>query len=154
MRIKKVSQTTSTNATIVDGYSESTQDGYSCNYINDGFGKILWTNPNPTSSFEAQNITLSSSNYDILEFYFKSLDANSNILSVRTVKGKSANLQSLLLDGTKIDIVLRTATYVNDTQYSISAGNIVQVPSTSNVFNTNTQCIPIYVIGYKTNLFN
>ena len=34
MRIKKVSQTTSTNATIVDGYSESTQDGYSCNYVN------------------------------------------------------------------------------------------------------------------------
>lgn len=34
MRIKKISQTTSTNATIVDGYSESTQDGYSCNYIN------------------------------------------------------------------------------------------------------------------------
>lgn len=34
MRIRKISQTTSTNATIVDSYSESTQDGYSCNYVN------------------------------------------------------------------------------------------------------------------------
>lgn len=34
MRIKKVSQTTPTSSQIVDGYSESTTDGYSANYIN------------------------------------------------------------------------------------------------------------------------
>ena len=34
MRIKKVSQTTSTQAQVVDGYSTSTTDSYSCNYAN------------------------------------------------------------------------------------------------------------------------
>lgn len=34
MRIKKVSQTSSIQAQIVDGYSESTTDGYSANYVN------------------------------------------------------------------------------------------------------------------------
>ena len=34
MRIKKVSQTTSTQAQVVDGYSTSTTDSYSCNYVN------------------------------------------------------------------------------------------------------------------------
>lgn len=34
MRIKKVSQTTSTQAQVVDGYSTSTSDSYSCNYVN------------------------------------------------------------------------------------------------------------------------
>lgn len=34
MRIKKVSQTTSTQAQVVDGYSASTTDSYSCNYVN------------------------------------------------------------------------------------------------------------------------
>lgn len=34
MRIKKISQTTTTQAQISDGYSESKIDGYSCNYIN------------------------------------------------------------------------------------------------------------------------
>lgn len=34
MRIKKVSQTTPSTAQIVDGYSESTTDGYSANYVN------------------------------------------------------------------------------------------------------------------------
>ena len=35
MRIKKVSQTTPTTAQVVDGYSTSTNDSYSCNYINE-----------------------------------------------------------------------------------------------------------------------
>ena len=34
MRIKKVSQTTATQAQVVDGYSTSTTDSYSCNYEN------------------------------------------------------------------------------------------------------------------------
>ena len=34
MRIKKVSQTTSTQAQVVDGYSTSTTDSYSANYVN------------------------------------------------------------------------------------------------------------------------
>lgn len=34
MRIKKVSQTTATQAQVVDGYSTSTTDCYSCNYVN------------------------------------------------------------------------------------------------------------------------
>ena len=34
MRIKKVSQTTPTQAQVVDGYSTSTTDSYSANYVN------------------------------------------------------------------------------------------------------------------------
>lgn len=34
MKIKKTSETTPTMASIVDDYSTSTQDGYSCNYVN------------------------------------------------------------------------------------------------------------------------
>lgn len=34
MRIKKVSQTVPTTAQVVDGYSNSTTDSYSCNYVN------------------------------------------------------------------------------------------------------------------------
>ena len=37
MRIKKVSQTTSTQAQVVDGYSTSAIDSYSCNYANNNF---------------------------------------------------------------------------------------------------------------------
>lgn len=117
-------------------------------------GTILWTNDSPTSSFGSQSITLSNDDYDILEFYYKTFSGTDEIVSTKTIKGHNANLQTLYLDGTKIDIAYRTATYVNNTSYSISTGHIVQAPGTANAFTTNTQCIPLYVIGYKTGLFD
>ena len=47
MRIKKVSQTVPTYGQIVDGYSTSTTDAYSCNYVNG-----LHTIENKTSSIQ------------------------------------------------------------------------------------------------------
>lgn len=35
MRIKKIAETTPITGNVIDGYSESTADGYSCNYINE-----------------------------------------------------------------------------------------------------------------------
>ena len=35
MRIKKVSETTPITGQVIDGYSESTTDGYSANYVNE-----------------------------------------------------------------------------------------------------------------------
>ena len=144
----------SSSLTVHDSYSSSTTEPYSANYINGIVGRILWTNHNATIAFGPQTINLSSNDYDILEFYYKSLTGSDEIVSSKTIKGHNANLQTLYLDGTKIDIVVRKATYINDTSYSISTGNIVQAPSTSNTFTTNVQCIPLYVIGYKTGLFS
>ena len=47
MRIKKVSKTTATSAQVIDGYSESTTDAYSCNYIN----KIIESGSNANGSY-------------------------------------------------------------------------------------------------------
>ena len=45
MRIRKVSETAPVQAQIVDGYSTSTTDGYSANYLNGKLEnyKVLWT---------------------------------------------------------------------------------------------------------------
>lgn len=43
MRIKKTSQTTPIQAQIVDGYSESTTDGYSANYVNNAIKDVYST---------------------------------------------------------------------------------------------------------------
>ena len=43
MRIKKVSQTTPVQAKIVDGYSTSSTDGYSANYVNSITADNDWT---------------------------------------------------------------------------------------------------------------
>lgn len=66
--IKKISQTTPVSANIVDNYSTSTQDGYSCNYANEHFGgEILYENNSGTNG----NVPLSKniSNYSFIEIY-------------------------------------------------------------------------------------
>ncbi len=40
MRIKKISQTTATLSQIINGYSTSTTDAYSCAYVNSILGDI------------------------------------------------------------------------------------------------------------------
>ena len=70
MRIRKTSQTTTTSAQLLNSYSTSQTSGYACDYINRHFqsnAAILWQNSNPTNSFGVETITLSSSDYDILE---------------------------------------------------------------------------------------
>ena len=69
MRIKKTSETTPTMASVVDGYSTSTQDGYSCNYANKHYeGTVLYLNNNGATG----NITLNDSvnNYIYLEIEY------------------------------------------------------------------------------------
>lgn len=41
MRIKKTSQTTPVQAEVVNIYSESTENAYSCDYVNNTFGGII-----------------------------------------------------------------------------------------------------------------
>ena len=70
MRIKKTSETTPTMASIVDGYSTSTQDGYSCNYINGLIKHTTITGTTDSSGFVSS--TLSTSNVLVLNAIFNS----------------------------------------------------------------------------------
>lgn len=66
MRIKKTSQTTTTQAQIVDGYSESKIDGYSANYVNNNIKSKytqLWTG-HASSGTEVLNDSIE--NYDFI----------------------------------------------------------------------------------------
>lgn len=118
-------------------------------YVDDNFqssGKILWTNPNPTVDFPQQDITLSSSDYDILDFYFKSSKGNNYMLHNRTLKGYSAILFSVSVAQSPY-VQRRYADYVNDTTYNIKGMEGAWGGDEGNL-------LPMYVIGYKTGLFD
>lgn len=107
-------------------------------------GKILWTNSNPTSEFSSQNITLSSNDYDmLLMFFLRAKDVN-ELIQGMTIKGYSIRVDSVTGDGSSRRRIL---TYVDDTTYNVSNGF---GPDGSAV---NGAMVPLYVIGYKTNLF-
>lgn len=124
-------------------------------YVDTNFiqkGKILWTNANPESNFDPQTITLSDSNYDVLEVYYISSSGTNDdyVSSTKTPKGYNINLVSLGYNASTSPMRVRRINYVSDTRLSITEGKS-GVNSTSNL--NNSVCIPIYIIGYKTGLF-
>ena len=148
MRIKKVSQTTSTQAQVVNGYSTSTTDSYSCNYVNNLTGKILWANPDPTQAIsQATNISLSSNDYDILEVIYIQSTSNTVLMySTKFLKGGSTRMR---ISSTDSSNMYRGITYLTDTSYRID------LPYSDNTtIAVSTISIPLYIIGYKTGLFS
>lgn len=113
-------------------------------------GQILWTNPNPTSSFSTQTITLSSDNYDMYEvIYYSSITLASQMSTGRIKKGQTIYLQQTYYDINLSQIRIRQ----RDISYGSGLSLNIQNAKTNG--NTeNTALIPMYVIGYKTGLFN
>ena len=122
-------------------------------------GKLLWKNISPTSSFPSQNITLSSSDYDVLEIYYNQGTSNTKCWCVKVIKGYGTDLTLLInfnagVSSQSIDGRARGISYVNDTTYAISdclerSGSGTTAPGVN-----NGGLIPLYIIGYKTGLIN
>lgn len=159
MRIKKTSQTTPVQAEVVNIYSESQENAYSCDYINNNFdnsGDILWSNSNPTDDFSNQTITLNSSDYDAYELiYARSKSQNIRYSTGRIPKGSSFNIFVFAGEesGGYLSYRYRNLNYVSDTSLSVS--NCIQKIVTETTTGTaNATCIPLYIIGYNTELFS
>lgn len=110
-------------------------------------GTILWENPNPTADFAAQTITLSSSDYDCYEvIYRQSVDTARTFNTGKILKGNGTILsfQAILPH-------YRAINYNSDTSLTIGEG--IDLPSYATTSANNSQCVPLYIIGYKTGLF-
>lgn len=157
-RIRKTSETRPLTGHVVNAYSESESNAYSCDYANKAFGgKILWTNSSPASSFASQNITLSSDDYDMFEiiYFLTNYTGYDNRISTGKLpyeQGKKALISTLDYDGNSgVVTYRRNITMTSKTQFSVSnCEKNWNIGSST----TNTYAIPLYIIGYKTNLFN
>lgn len=112
-------------------------------------GQILWTNSNPNNDISsATTITLSNSDYDVIEvFYLQATSSSGGTLySSRFLKGYSTRMRIHTVDGVNI---YRTLTYSSDTSYIIQ-----QTTADSSVSAPQILAIPLYIVGYKTGLFN
>ena len=114
-------------------------------------GKILWTNPSPTTDFTAQTVTLSETidnfdSYAVVYYADKALNTgakNSGILPksayCRLEKCYAYNYWRIIsLSGTSATISAGT--------YRTSYGGGTNATS-------NSDLIPLYIIGYNTGLF-
>ena len=118
---------------------------------------LLWKNPNMTSGMNATTLTLSSSDWDMLEIFFidwTGSAANRQVMSTKVMKGRNAKLQCLFTaNNGKIYGGERIMTYVNQTTINMSSG-YVMIDNNAFKLNTTTMewMVPIYIIGYKTEI--
>lgn len=113
--------------------------------------KILWTNPNPTSDFaSSQDIILSSDDYDVLEFYFRSDVSGNRTEVVKLLKGYSCQI-SMFSASIATRRWNRKLVYSSNTKYI--SENAYQLEQGQTTTAHNEYCVPLYVIGYKTGLF-
>lgn len=118
------------------------------NSINSIMPTILWTNNSPNTAISsATTITLSSSDYDMLEvFYLQATSSSGGTLySNRFLKGYSTRMRIHTVDGVN---VYRTLTYSSDTSYIIQT-----TTADGSVASPQILAIPLYIVGYKTGLF-
>lgn len=112
-------------------------------------GTILWTNSNPNSSFPTQNITLSSSDYDCYEIIYMFSTTNTNCSSTGKIpKGKGTMLVFIINITGVHGNTTRSVNYSSDTQLEFES-TITEAGGIS-----DNRCIPLYIIGYKTGVFN
>lgn len=150
-----IADTNKVNAADMNEIKTEVNDNYS--KITGVQGTILWTNPNPTSNFGSQTITLSSGDYDVLEFYIAS-DANKIYMFIeKTLKGSGIS-PTYIVDinagyNQYTGFVQRNIKYSTDTTYSIA--NCLERRQAAQLTPSvnNSYMIPLYVIGYKTGLF-
>ena len=116
----------------------------------ESMGKILWTNPNPTVSFSAQTITLSTNDYDMYEaIYYSSSTLATQMTTGRIKKGETLFLQQIYYDTNSAQVRSRQRDISYDSDLSL---NVQDAKNNGNV--QNTDLIPAYIIGYKTGLFD
>lgn len=117
-------------------------------------GKILWTNPNPNNGMITKTITLSDDDYDMLEVIYYNWISQKYYSSSKGKKGMDIALYSMISTNSKAYMSIRVISYVSDTSLTVN-NNITLVDNnsfTSGQIN-NDWGIPVYIIGYKTGLF-
>ena len=110
-----------------------------------GSYKVLWTNPNPSSSFSPQNVTLSSSDYDYLIIYFDSGYEKSYIIRNNGTYqdpfycAPTSSSGHILLGTRRMNFVNSTTLYIDGCDFAYQGSYVTD----------NTRFIPKQIIGVK-----
>lgn len=113
------------------------------NAINSMQGKILWTNSNPNTAFSAQNVTLSSSDFDFYEIIYK----QANDVDRTFNSGLILENTGTILNFNTTSLYFRVVSANSKTSIHFDNGQVGSGASSNAV-------IPLYIIGYKTGLFS
>ena len=136
---------------VINNKSDSSKDTYSCNYLNNAIGKLVWKNEAPNTGFEGQTIALSadSTEYDLVEIIFKTgTGENDGLMSTGRIPISNAGHYSAIIGGNMYSrdwmISKNQLTLSNASRWTSYGAN-----ATTN----NNGMLPYYIIFYKNNIF-
>lgn len=115
--------------------------------------KVLWTNPNPTSNFASQTITLNDSlanysYYEILYKTYKDENIGYNTGKIPTNWGTNINGMVNANDG-GVRSRMRSVTINSSTQIEISSCSLINTKGDAYTFPNDDRLIPFKILGYK-----
>lgn len=122
-------------------------------------GVLLWTNTNPTASFNSQNVSISNlKEYKIFDVYFARNTTNDSVQCVR-VYNNALNVTHQYGCGGSFAFFENGSTYIASRQFTIgpNGSNPNRVTFANGYLNTstdNTRAIPRFIVGYKTTIFD
>lgn len=117
-------------------------------------GTLLWTNPNPTSAITG-NVTVNNmDDYDVLEIFYYPYINTPIMSSTKAKKGEIINLITIFQSGDHGYLGNRTITYINSTTLRFDVPVSVVLTDNFGRQAVTDWCIPIYIVGYKTEIFN
>lgn len=136
---------------ISNEYGTSQEIGYSQEYLN---GKVLWTNQSPTSAFTSNSINLATNNCDFFEVIYATnlLETNEIASTGKIPFGKRIRMFYGYTSMSGIGIGQRVIATSSNTTLTLENGN-TQVAGSS-ISTNNNICVPLYVIGYKSEILN
>ena len=108
---------------------------------------LLWENPNPTSAFAAQNITLASDEYDFLLTLAKINTSSNVVLSSITPKGNNIWLDYAASSANGSLVANRPGTYSSNKVYNFSSCSTATGTTASST--DNNRLIPVAIYGFK-----
>ena len=151
MRIKKVKNITPVPGKLIDtNGTPSDTNTYNANALKKMFGgTILWTNPNPTAVFNDQSVPLNSEDWDMYEVFFIYSNAEHNLKRLNSSRSFAGYNTLLNLIGySSNETIRRTVEYVDKKTLNFS---IAQHSSNG---ENGGYAIPVFIVGYKTGLFD
>lgn len=112
-------------------------------------GQILWTNSNPTSGFNSQNITLQNSDIDMIQIIFYQAINILRFQSTGLIPIGESHLSTMF----NAKSYIRTFRIIDNVLTFDDCNTYNSYNSADSTVNNNA-IIPLYVIGYKTGLIN
>ena len=123
--------------------------------LEDKGATILWTNPNPNQEFSSQIITLSSDDYDFLDFFFAlGVDETGRSFRIhyRLIRGFNGEIVSMSngVSTGQIEMRRRTIGWVSYNQFNFGDCLVKQAGTTAVGTTNNTFLIAQQIYGIKS----